>query len=66
MTEPTCVHNSTELCREQSKEFLNQVFIPIALQLCFRRGIMHEFLKDILGISDMIFGRENISVEVLC
>lgn len=58
MTQPTCVHSSAELCREQFKAFLNQFFIPIALQLCFRSGIMREFLKEIVGMLDMIFVRE--------
>lgn len=62
MTEFTCVHSYTEHCRKKFKAFLNQFCIPIALHLCFRSGIMHEFLKEIVGILDMIFGRENISV----
>lgn len=62
MAELTWAHSSTELCREKLKAFLNHFFIPIALHLCFRSGIMHEFLKEIVGILDMMFGRENISV----
>lgn len=54
--------SSTELCREKFKAFLNQFYIPIALCLCFRSGIMNEFLKEVVRILNMIFGRENISV----